>query len=137
VWVGNDEYGEKMRRVYGGHLPAEIFNTMMTKVYSCQYETIGEGEDAEKVLVYEPPFQQTTFVKPPGATFNGFPAPQTGTKLVKDEEGNLVPEDELEENEDEDQEGEARDDAAPDDGISDDLDSGHGFYQPFEPPPSN
>ncbi|HES57975.1 MAG TPA: hypothetical protein ENO21_00935 [Firmicutes bacterium] len=124
VWVGNDDYAKEMNRMFGGHLPAEIFKEMMSRVYSRQVETIGEGEEAVEVVKYEPRYTQTEFEKPAGATFNGFPAPQTGQKLVRDEEGNLVPE--KAEEEAEEGEGDESRDPREDDG----------FYNPWDPPPS-
>jgi len=128
VWVGNDDYHNEMNRVYGGHLPAEIFEALMSKVYDCQYETIGEGEEAAQQLIYQPRYTKVKFEKPAGATFNGFPAPVVGAGMVKDEEGNwqLVeteeeqPEDEPEEN------GGGNDEGGDDD-----------FYHQWEPPPEH
>jgi len=130
VWVGNDDYGEQMRRMHGGDLPAEIFQALLKKIYDCQYETIGEGDEAQEVLVYQPRYTKTTFEKPAGATFNGFPAPTTGSGMTKDEEGNWVLNEIPGEEGEDDEEataGEAGDESGDD----------SGFYDQWEPPPEH
>ncbi|MBN2083337.1 transglycosylase domain-containing protein [bacterium] len=127
IWVGNDDYGDQMKRMHGGDMPAEIFAALMKKIYDCQYETIGEGETAQQILVYQPRYTKVKFEKPEGATFNGFPAPVTGSGMTRDEEGNWVlneiPGEEGEENEEETGNG--------DEGQSGDD---NGFYEQWEPP---
>ncbi len=127
IWVGNDDYNEQMRRMHGGDMPAEVFRELMTRIYNCQYETVGEGEDAVEVLTYQPRHTKVRFEKPAGATFNGFPGPTTGSLLVKDEEGNWITEDEPEEAEPTE---EGEDESGGDDGTEDDD-----FYEQWEPPP--
>jgi penicillin-binding protein 1A len=128
IWVGNDDYNQQMRRMHGGDLPAEIFHELMTRIYDCQYDTVGEGEDAVEVLTYQPRYTKTRFERPAGATFNGFPGPDTGAPLVKDEEGNWISDQEAEDAEP------AEDEA---DGDSDGEDGGEDddFYEQWEPPP--
>lgn len=130
IWVGNDDYSQQMRRMFGGDLPAKMFQELMKRVYTKQTETRGEGEDAEEIVLYEPRYTQTEFQKFAGATFNGFPAPQVGAKLVKDEDGNWVPEEQVEEEPPEEEEGE--DDGEEDSGDDD----GNSFYEQWDPPQS-
>jgi penicillin-binding protein 1A len=126
VWVGNDDYQLEMNRMFGGDLPAEIFKELMTRVYTRQVDTAGDGDEAVEIVRYEPRYTQTEFEKPPGASFNGFPAPQAGQKLERDEEGNLViAPPEPEEGEDPGEGDESRDPRDDD-----------GFYNPWDPPPS-
>jgi membrane peptidoglycan carboxypeptidase len=132
VWVGNDDYNNQMRRVYGGDLPAEIFQALMAKVYDCQYETYGEGEEALEELIYQPRYTQVKFEKPAGATFNGFPAPDVGAGMEKDEEGNWTL---VDTGEDEDQ---AEDEqAGSDEAGGEDGDDDEDFYEQWEPPPEH
>jgi len=132
VWVGNDDYRNEMYRMFGGNLPAEIFGAMMKKVYSRQTHMEGEGEDAVEVVDYEPRYTQLEFVKPEGATFSGFPGPVVGTPLVKDEEGNFIPENEEEGTAPEDQE-----DQSGQDGDNSEEEDDDDFYDQWTPPPDN
>ena len=91
VWVGNDDHAIAMRRMYGGDLPAQIFHEMMVKVLTETPEELDENGNVIQAA-YVPRYTQKEFVKPAGATFNGFPAPATGSKLIRDEEGNLIDE---------------------------------------------
>lgn len=128
IWVGNDDYSVQMRRMHGGDMPAEVFNALMTRIYTCQYETYGQGEDEAEVLTYQPRYTRISFEKPAGATFNGFPGPATGSKLIEDEEGNWISEQQAEEGE-----------SAEDDGHTESAGDGDGsdedFYERWEPPP--
>jgi len=99
---------------------------MMSRVYSCQYEPVGEGENAVEVLAYEPLYTQRLFEKPSGATFNGFPAAEVGELLIKDEEGQWHQPDEVEEELDENE-------GVGEDGESDDESD---FYEQWDPPPT-
>jgi penicillin-binding protein 1A len=127
IWVGNDDYALQMRRMFGGDMPAEVFAALMKRIYTEQTETIIEGEDDQEPIervIYEPRYQVLKFQKPENATFSGFPAPQVGSVMARDEEGNLVmPEDEAAEEEDD----------SGDDGSSEDENSD--FYRQWEPPP--
>jgi penicillin-binding protein 1A len=128
VWVGNDDYRDQMNRMYGGHLPAEIFQALMAKIYDCQYETYGEGEEAVEQLVYQPRYTKLQFEKPEGVTFNGFPGAVVGAGMVKDEEGNW----QLAETEEQEEESEDSDD-----GVSEGDDPDDDFYHQWEPPPEH
>ena len=127
VWVGNDDYRNAMKRMFGGDLPAQIFHDIMEKIYTKQTETQGEGEDAVEVVIYEPHYTQRSFEKPAGATFNGFPGAVTGEGLVKDEEGNWVTQKELDEQQAEEAGQSGAGETPPD--------AGSDFYEPYEPPP--
>lgn len=129
IWVGNDDYGVQMRRMHGGDMPAEVFRELLTRIYDCQYDTIGEGEDAVQMLTYQPRYTKVKFERPAGATFNGFPGPVTGSKLIEDEEGNWISEQQA------DEEGTADDEASETDGG--DGGSDDDFYERWEPPPKH
>jgi penicillin-binding protein 1A len=126
VWVGNDNYKNQMNHMYGGDLPALIFQDIMEKIYTKQTAKQGEGEAATETVLYEPRYTQKEFVKPAGAKFNGFPAPVIGGGLVKDENGNWITQKEADEKKAA-AEGEAGGDAPPANGDD--------FYEPYEPPP--
>jgi len=133
VWYGNDDYSLTMRRMFGGDAPAETFSALLKKVYSCQYETIGEGETAVEMLVYEPRYTQAKFKKPSGATFNGFANLVRGSGLEVEKIDNewkvflsedYVPPEGIEV-EEEDGEDES------------DVDEEDDFYHQWQPPPEH
>ncbi|MCH7473025.1 hypothetical protein IIA79_08760, partial [bacterium] len=129
VWVGNDDYAVGMKRMFGGDLPAKTFSALMKRIYTRQTKTVGEGDEAAKVVIYEPRYTQTKFEKPAGATFNGFPGAIVGAVLVQDEEGNWVPEEQAEE-------AGAEEEQQPGDDSEESADpSEHEFYEQWEPPP--
>ena len=97
----------------------------MTKVYTRQVETVGEGDEATEIVVYQPRYTLTKFEKPAGASFNGFPAPQQGKVLERDEDKNLIIAPEPGAGEEDGEEGNSGD--PRDDGS---------FYNPWDPPPS-
>ena len=91
VWVGNDDHAIATNGIYGGHLPAEIYHDVMQRIYTEVPEKLDENGLVIQAA-YTPPYTEKDFVKPAGAAFNGFPAPTTGSKLIRDEEGNLIDE---------------------------------------------
>ena len=134
VWFGNDDYNTTMRRMFGGDAPAETFAALMKRIYSCQYETLGEGETAVETLVYEPRYIQRTFAKPAGATFNGFANLVRGPGLEKDEEGNYV----VKPPEDFELEGDEEDgDSDGSDGEGGSSEEDDDFYHQWQPPPEH
>jgi penicillin-binding protein 1A len=126
VWVGNDDYRNQMNHMYGGDLPAIIFHDIMTQIYTKQSTKQGEGDTATEMVTYQPRFKQTEFVKPTGATFNGFPGAVTGGGLVKDADGNWITKKEADAKKAEE---------AKENGGETPPEDGNGFYEPYEPPP--
>lgn len=91
VWVGNDDHAQAMNHMFGGDLPAQIFHDMMQRVYTDVPEKLEEN-GAIVQAAYTSRYTEKDFTKPAGATFNGFPGPVTGSKMTRDEEGNLIDE---------------------------------------------
>ena len=89
VWVGNDDFRVPMRHMFGGMLPAEIFQSLMKKIYTEQREKVGEGEGAVERTSYTPRYAQRKFEKPAGVEFNGFGSAVRGSSLG---EGDLASE---------------------------------------------
>jgi penicillin-binding protein 1A len=62
VWVGNDDFNDKMVRMFGGNTPAETFQDIMAEIY---------GKNGVKR------YKQTKFKQPDGCTFAMY-GPQVG-----------------------------------------------------------
>jgi penicillin-binding protein 1A len=92
VWVGNDDYNVKMRHVFGGDAPAEIFRQVMSKIYTPvagkaaaparkdkNGKPLADAAPAEPVPAYRPRYTKVKFEKPEGVEFNGFGSLSSGS----------------------------------------------------------
>jgi penicillin-binding protein 1A len=106
VWVGNDDYKVKMRRMFGGNTPAQVFHDLMTKVYE-------SGRYKEKKFVKPAGVKFTGFS---GVTYGGGPAPMTDEEKAAAEAKKQA-------------EAEAEGGGGASEGDED-----SGFYEPWDPP---
>ena len=118
VWVGNDDHAVEMKRMFGGSLPAEIWHDFMVKVLTPVNEKLDENGNVVQAA-YTPRYSEKKFVKPQGATFNGFAGLSYGADLIKTEEGEWINEAEQKERE---EKAAQENQALPDE-----------FYTPWEP----
>lgn len=128
VWVGNDDHSKAIGRIYGGHLPAQVFQRVMSYVYhgpaKAKPATPKEGEPAAAPQpAYTCRYTRLAFEKPEGVDFSGFGAGNGGSGLkVEGEEAKPG-------------EGEPQGDADGDGATDEDKQGDEsGFYEPYKPP---
>lgn len=132
VWVGNDNPAKAIGHIFGGDLPAQIFQRVMNYIYNGPAKAKpakpkkgeeAKAEPAPAEPAYASRYTQHEFVKPEGVDFAGFGAGNGGSGLKVEGE------------EQKPGEGEPQGDANGD-GKSDQDAKGddNGFYEPYKPP---
>jgi penicillin-binding protein 1A len=124
VWVGNDDYSQPMNHMFGGQLPARIFNALMKRIYTKQTQKSGVGKNAVETVAYAPRYTKVKFEKPAGATFSGFRGGSAGSTTAG--EG---AEAQAQSDQQNGQGGGQGSEKPPKDDS--------GFYEPYQPPPDN